>query len=455
MTFKPFGGQTIACRACQLSVSTDATECPHCGELFKDFKIFGGDTVACRACDQPVSTDATECPNCGEPLKDFKIFGGNTIACRACDQPVSTDATECPRCGEPLKDFKVFGGNTIACRACDQPVSTDTTECPHCGETLKNFKIFGGNTIACRACHRPVSTDATACPYCAESLKDEVYVSKAVYRRTSDSQESEDNEPGGWLIKLLFYAALIIGTIWLAFAVALPLMIIDTALIGFILGLIYTQQRSYWFILSVFGIIVVFGDYNYGWMTKQLVDNVSFFGPFIPFLVYLNLIAGVVASYFLIRQWLGKEASSRVQLLLVGSLAVIGILVFLLQSHFAPDRHTTVTVTSTATAPTSVQTTVNPSTTPSTTVNSTIPGVYSQASVQLLTAGELEGLDKRSLRIMRNEIFARHGYIFKTAEMRNYFAGQSWYQPSLGDVNNQLTDIEKSNIEIIKQYENK
>ena len=54
---------------------------------------------------------------------------------------------------------------------------------------------------------------------------------------------------------------------------------------------------------------------------------------------------------------------------------------------------------------------------------------------------------------MRNEIFARHGYIFKTPEMKSYFSQQSWYHGQYNDVNSMLSAIEKQNIELIRKYE--
>jgi hypothetical protein len=59
------------------------------------------------------------------------------------------------------------------------------------------------------------------------------------------------------------------------------------------------------------------------------------------------------------------------------------------------------------------------------------------------------------LKVMRNEIFARHGYIFKTEDMRNYFSRQSWYRPMYADVSGQLSAVEKRNAQLIKQYENR
>ena len=47
-------------------ISTDATECPYCGEELESFKFLGGDLVACRACDRMISTDAEICPFCSE-----------------------------------------------------------------------------------------------------------------------------------------------------------------------------------------------------------------------------------------------------------------------------------------------------------------------------------------------------------------------------------------------------
>ena len=55
---------------------------------------------------------------------------------------------------------------------------------------------------------------------------------------------------------------------------------------------------------------------------------------------------------------------------------------------------------------------------------------------------------------MRNEIFARYGYIFREGgEMNDYFKNQEWYTPKYKNVNSKITDLEKFNIQIIKSYE--
>jgi hypothetical protein len=86
-------------------------------------------------------------------------------------------------------------------------------------------------------------------------------------------------------------------------------------------------------------------------------------------------------------------------------------------------------------------------------ISSAIPGRFPQASERLLTASDLQYLSKKELGIMRNEIFARHGYIFQTPQWKAYFRNQNWYSPRNSDVNSLLTDIELKNIPLIKSYE--
>ncbi len=82
-------------------------------------------------------------------------------------------------------------------------------------------------------------------------------------------------------------------------------------------------------------------------------------------------------------------------------------------------------------------------------------GRFTIASIQYLTDSYLQNISKHDLKIMRNEIFARHGYIFKkNGLMDNYFSQQEWYKPKYKNINEKLTQIEKTNIELIKKYEN-
>lgn len=86
--------------------------------------------------------------------------------------------------------------------------------------------------------------------------------------------------------------------------------------------------------------------------------------------------------------------------------------------------------------------------------NSNFPGDYPEGSTKYLTYSDISDKSKYQIKIMKNEIYARHGYIFKTnPDMVNHFNSQSWYEPRSNDVNNLLSDIEKSNIKFLKNYE--
>jgi len=80
-------------------------------------------------------------------------------------------------------------------------------------------------------------------------------------------------------------------------------------------------------------------------------------------------------------------------------------------------------------------------------------GQYTESSVKLLTTDDVNNLYKDELRLMRNEIYARHGYAFKLHDMRELFDNQDWYMPVSVDVRRKLTPTELKNEKIIKQFE--
>lgn len=57
------------------------------------------------------------------------------------------------------------------------------------------------------------------------------------------------------------------------------------------------------------------------------------------------------------------------------------------------------------------------------------------------------------LKIMRNTVYARHGYIFKTPDMIAYFSRQPWYHGTRDDVAGLLSPAEKRYVAQIQQYE--
>ncbi|MFM2198412.1 MAG: hypothetical protein RLZZ505_1844 [Verrucomicrobiota bacterium] len=81
-------------------------------------------------------------------------------------------------------------------------------------------------------------------------------------------------------------------------------------------------------------------------------------------------------------------------------------------------------------------------------------GQYPQSSTKDLKEADVENLRPADLRIMRNEIYARHGYGFKLADMRAHFEKQDWYMAISQDITGSLTAREKKNAALIKRYEN-
>lgn len=84
--------------------------------------------------------------------------------------------------------------------------------------------------------------------------------------------------------------------------------------------------------------------------------------------------------------------------------------------------------------------------------------VFPQSSSAYLTDADLAGLDKATLRLARNEICARHGKMFRDAELRAYFESKSWYSGTVeADVFDRLVNIyneyEVANIALIQKYE--
>lgn len=70
-----------------------------------------------------------------------------------------------------------------------------------------------------------------------------------------------------------------------------------------------------------------------------------------------------------------------------------------------------------------------------------------------MTYADVEGKSAEELRLMRNYIFARRGYIFESEDLKEYFEQFSWYVPLYYDVTPRLSDIEKYNVTFIKEWE--
>ena len=71
----------------------------------------------------------------------------------------------------------------------------------------------------------------------------------------------------------------------------------------------------------------------------------------------------------------------------------------------------------------------------------------------LMDTRYLGRFSKSQLRLMRNEILARHGWKFQSKDLQEYFGQQPWYKPVADNKSIKLNIIELTNVQLIKSEE--
>lgn len=85
--------------------------------------------------------------------------------------------------------------------------------------------------------------------------------------------------------------------------------------------------------------------------------------------------------------------------------------------------------------------------------------ILPQSSSKPLSFSEISSLSLRELNYARNEVFARHGRRFHSAELQRYFNSKSWYSGTISPENfddnylSTLNNVEKANVEALKKEE--
>ena len=85
--------------------------------------------------------------------------------------------------------------------------------------------------------------------------------------------------------------------------------------------------------------------------------------------------------------------------------------------------------------------------------------IISGISSRYIAESELYDYDVGQLRLIRNEIFALHGRIFKSQDLKDYFSRKSWYVPKYdpdefdAHMFEYLNDYEEANLQVILNYE--
>ena len=80
-------------------------------------------------------------------------------------------------------------------------------------------------------------------------------------------------------------------------------------------------------------------------------------------------------------------------------------------------------------------------------------GRWQFTNQKIIMERHLHRYSKSLLRLMRNEIYARHGYKFASADLAAYFAKTSWYSPVSDNSKVKLSALEQLNVNIIKKVE--
>jgi len=84
-----------------------------------------------------------------------------------------------------------------------------------------------------------------------------------------------------------------------------------------------------------------------------------------------------------------------------------------------------------------------------------LPGDMEYFENKALTEQMLRGLSLHELRLLRNEVYARHGRMFRAEWLQQYFFFQPWYAPDENFKDEELSGNDKLNVETIVAYENK
>lgn len=75
------------------------------------------------------------------------------------------------------------------------------------------------------------------------------------------------------------------------------------------------------------------------------------------------------------------------------------------------------------------------------------------ASNYRFTESDLSPLTAKELTYLRNSVYAKHGYVFNSQELNNYFKRISWYHPDASVTEAALNSVERANVEFIKNYQ--
>ena len=79
--------------------------------------------------------------------------------------------------------------------------------------------------------------------------------------------------------------------------------------------------------------------------------------------------------------------------------------------------------------------------------------ILPESDTKELDESDLDGLSAKDLTYARNEIYARHGRVFNSSELQDYFSSKDWYEKDEEFDDHDLRGVERDNAEFISQYQ--
>ena len=92
--------------------------------------------------------------------------------------------------------------------------------------------------------------------------------------------------------------------------------------------------------------------------------------------------------------------------------------------------------------------------------------LFAESATRLLTAADVSNFqtrypnsmfpgDRSITQMIINEMYAKHGYIFKDQALTDYFSQKSWYVPKTTDMEQiypVMNDVEQANVTLLRTY---
>ena len=283
-----------------------------------------------------MSLFSSECANCGSKEHSTNdcphgIFSSKCSHCGSVDH----SSSQCPH-GIFSEKCSICGSTEHSTKNC--PHGILSSECGICGSVDHSTKNCPHGILSTECSNCGSKNHSTSdCPHGILSSR-----SSSNSRSNYSSQTSGENAIYGCLGKVIGYLIVAAIIIWLVFAVAIPLIIINIAIISLVVGLVQNKYKIYLFILSILAMVYLAIDYYEGYFTKTLANNVPFLDGVIPIFFYLNILAGLASAYFLIRDFLNKQNPStegegefsQRNLLIMGSLLLLGVLMIVFVKRY-------------------------------------------------------------------------------------------------------------------------